>query len=248
LNKMKKDTGWARHSTFGMRQEWLELYLTNRQGWASQRKLGNKQVDSLVVWLKTIGLVNKQGELTRLGKLFRSAGTNSLDLWQLLWVNVVFNLPTARWYVHHMGLGEWTTSQLRSFLEANVPHLAKRTVTNAILELVSLLERTPVGRELEQGAVSTDRPRVVARRGTIPCNAAIIHALGRLYLKEDKAFHAWDDDLIWPWTVFGCPRPVILQRLMDICQNCYEVNETGLTIRNLNREWWECGNIATTLR
>jgi len=209
--------------------------------------LGNRQVDSLAVWLETAGLVNKPGQPTWLNKIFTVRGTGSLDLWQLLWVNVVFNFPTARWYIR-LGLGEWTTSQLRSLLLTVIPDFAERTVSNAVMELVGLLERTPVGRELGQGEVSGGRPRRVTRRGMLPVDAAIMMAIGRLYLQEERPYLAWEDDLVWPWTVFGCARQAILPRLLDLHQNDIEITETGLIIRNLDREWWECGIILTTLR
>ncbi|HOV80677.1 MAG TPA: hypothetical protein PK728_11350, partial [Bacillota bacterium] len=154
--------------------------------------------------------------------------------------------PTACWYAR-LGPGERTTSELRSLLQAAVP-LANRTISNAVLELAGLLERTPVGRELGQGEVSGRRPRRVTRRGMVPTDSAIMMAVGRLYLKERRPYFNWDDDLVWPWTVFGCGREDVLARLFDLQPAGLELNETGMIIRNLDREWWECGSILTTLR
>jgi hypothetical protein len=248
LSKEKhKETGWARHSIFGLRQEWLDLYLADKKGWSQMGLLGNRQVESLAVWLKTAGLVDKSGQTTWLDSLFTVHGTDNIKLWQLLWVNVVFNFPTAAWYVR-LGLGEWNTYQLRSLLLNNVPNFSERTVSNAVLELVGLLERTPVGRELGQGEVSGGRPRRVARRGAVPTDAAIMMAIGRLYLKEQRRHLEWEEEIVWPWIVFGCSRQDILPRLLEVHQNCIEINEAGLTILNTDREWWECGSILTTLR
>lgn len=84
-----KETGWARHQHFGLRQEWLDLYLADKKGWPQMGLLGNRQVESLAVWLKTAGLVDKSGQTTWLDSLFTAHGTSNTKLWQLLWVNVV---------------------------------------------------------------------------------------------------------------------------------------------------------------
>lgn len=241
------ETGWARHSIFGLRREWLDIYFNDREGWYNHSNLGNRQVQSLKRWLKTAGIEDNSGRLTSLGEQFVLRGTGCLSLWQLLWVNVVFNFPTARWYVH-LGKSEWTTTELKSQLQATVPRLSERTASNAIMELVGLLERTPVGDELGQGQVTGERPRCVVRRGAEPCDAAVVFTLGWLYLSQGQTRLLWDDDLTWPWVVFGCSRQFILERLTIIVQDYFEIDEQGVTFCRTDKEWWQCGNIMTTLR
>ncbi|WP_161485000.1 hypothetical protein [Neomoorella mulderi] len=50
----------------------------------------------------------------------------------MLWVNVVFAFPTARWYAH-LGPGAWTITELKALLRQAMPRLAERTATNAIM-------------------------------------------------------------------------------------------------------------------
>lgn len=239
-------TGWVRHNAFGLRREWLDLYFADRLGWRNSSKLGNRQVESLDAWLKTAGIEDENGHLTSLGERFAAEGTASLYLWELLWVNVIFNFPTAHWYVH-LGNGDWTTTELKAQLRAAVPRLAERTASNAIMELAGLLERTPVGGELGQGHVQRGRPRRFIRRGIEPCDVALIHALGRLYLQYDKTRLNWNDDLTWPWVVFGCSRQFVLERLTILDQNHFDIDEQGIIFRTTDREWWLCGNMMTTL-
>lgn len=240
------ETGWARHSTFGLRREWLDLYLSNPRRWRDRAILGNRQVESLAAWLKTADIEDCSGDLTPLGKRFAAQGTSSRALWELLWVNVVFGFPPAHWYVH-LGLGERTTTELRSLLQTTIPRLAERTVSNAIVELVGLLERTPIGDELGQGKVRETRPRRVIRCGVEPCDAAIVHALGRLYLRHGQDIIHFDSDLTWPWVVFGCSRRFVLERLTIIDQDCFDIDEHGVTIRIQGEEWWQCGDTMNSL-
>jgi hypothetical protein len=239
-------TGWVRHNAFGLRREWLDLYFADLQGWDRSSNLGNRQVESLKTWLKTAGIEDENGHLTELGERCAAEGTACLYLWELLWVNVVFNFPTACWYVH-LGNGEWTTTELKAQLRAAVPRLAEWTASNAIMELAGLLERTPVGGELGQGYVQRGRPRRLIRRGIEPCDVALIHALGRLYLQHDQTRIAWNDDLTWPWVVFGCSRQFVLERLTILDQNHFDIDEQGIIFRTTDREWWLCGNMMTTL-
>lgn len=240
------ETGWARHSIFGLRREWLDLYFTSRQGWRDSPILGNRQADSLAAWLKTTGIEDGSGRLTRLGEEFAAQGTACRTLWELLWVNVVFNFPTARWYAH-LGQGQWTTTELKSLLRATVPRLAERTASNAIMELAGLLERTPIGEELGQGHVMGGRPRRLIRRGVGPCDAAIVHALGQLYVLQGQTRLPWDSDSTWPWVVFGCSRQFVLERLTIIDQTCFDIDERGVTFRVEDKGWWQCGDMTISL-
>jgi len=133
----------------------------------------------------------------------------------MLWVNVVFNFPTARWYVTELGLDSWTVRELASLLQQVMPNLAFRTIYNAMLELVGLLGRTPVGRELGQGVVSLGQPRTVQRVGhPSPSREAVAFALQRLFREEGRAELGLEEGLLWPWIIFGCPRQVILSQLL----------------------------------
>ena len=238
-----EEKGWSRHQHFGLRKEWLELYFSDRKSWRQNSILGNRQVDSFATWLKTAGIEDKKGNLTALGMEFLRRGVNDLSLWELLWVNVVFSFPTARWYAH-LGMGTWTTTDLCVMLGRSVPRLAERTVINAVMELAGLLERTPVGSELGQGRVSGDRPRRIERIGKEPGDAAIILALGKLYLQQDRTRLLWSDDVTWPWVVFGCNRDYVLGRLTNMDHDHFKIDDKGITICLSEKEEWQCGDIA----
>lgn len=104
-----------------------------------------------------------QGKETFLSALFHRNGIESLFAWELLWTEVVFNFAVTEWYVRELGTGCWTTTEMKDLLHMNYPHLALRTAGNAIVELASFLERTPVGGDLRQGKVSSLKPRNIER-------------------------------------------------------------------------------------
>jgi hypothetical protein len=74
----KKILGWNKHKFFGLRREWLELALAEPETWPDTKALGNWLVESLEVWLKTAGLLDRQGQKTFLWELFDREGVDSL--------------------------------------------------------------------------------------------------------------------------------------------------------------------------
>lgn len=245
-NYFSKLTGWCKHSTFGLRKEWLELYLEHPHDWQTKGLLGNKQVEALEIWLKTAGLHNNRGGETRLCVLFRENGLEHPLCWQLLWVEVVFHFAVAEWYVRELGLGLWTTTEMKQRLHQDCPRLSPRTLNNAVIELASLLERTPVGKALGQGDVSSSRPRRIARKGLpFPSHEALFHAMCHIYQREQRQSLDLTDNLLWPWTVFGCESHFVIQEISLSFPGWFEIQGPRVTfvgsIRKFNEYWnhWE---------
>jgi len=241
--------GWGIHNGFGLRKEWLHLYLAHPHDWELGGGLGNRQIESLRAWLKTTGLHDRRGKETSFCALFRESAKESLFPWELLWINVVFNFPTAAWYVEDLGLGEWSTSEMRVLLSQHCMHLASRTVSNAIMELVGLLERTPVGKELRQGDVIPSRPRYVRREGlSSPSDKANCYALCRLFDREQRKSLSMDEQLLWPWVVFGCRKNHVMQWLVLDGRRWFEIREDRIALIHPLEEVLRCGCMLITSR
>jgi len=230
------DKGWSRHQHFGLRKEWFDSYMADTDGWRQRTSLGNRQVDSMVIWLRTCGIEDKCGRRTVLAEQFFLQGTDDLSLWELLWLNVVFNFPTANWYVRQ-GLGAWNATELKVLLREAVPRISEWTASNAIMELVGLLERTPVGAQLGQGRVTPDRPRGVTRTGHLPADITILENIRKiLAMQKDIRELKYTEDCLWPWIVFGCDRDLILSRLVVMDQDMVLASPEYLTIINHSGE------------
>jgi hypothetical protein len=163
-------------------------------------------------------------------------------LWQLVWVNVVFGLTTAYWYVRLPEVPDLSTTLLAAELKRQVPRLAERTIRNAISGLVGLLERTPIGTELGQGIVSPTRPRTVRRVGLAdPHPAALAHAMRRLFMREQRRELPIDEALLWPWIVFGCDSEEALLRMQAGQGHWLQVGPASV---NLLAPWEELHDLA----
>ncbi|NPV08140.1 MAG: hypothetical protein HPY83_09280 [Anaerolineae bacterium] len=214
------DKGWSVHRTFGLRREWVQLYLERPDDWMDQGHLGNKQVDALARWLRTTGLLDSNGRETFLCAHARAAGPDDSLVWQLLWAHCALGFATAHWYVRQCSPStQQTTIELAKALQGFHPALSYRTCYDAILELVGLLERTPIGRELGQGEVFPGSPRLVKRWGlSNPSPGALLYASVRLGQGQGRMTLGLDEDLTWPWIIFGCDRDDALITLATLCQ------------------------------
>jgi len=223
------NTGWSRHHHFGLRREWLGLVLREPLHWRTSGGLGPRQVESLARWLRTTGLFDRQGHITPLYRLLATTWPEATLAWQILWINVAVSFPTARWYVLRMGLGEWDTRELRTMLQRSVPRLAPHTVSNAVLELAGLLERTPIGQDLGQGEVSLSRPRRVRREGLRDiATRALLYAAQQLFLAERRRDLPLQEDILWPWVIFGCPFETALPQLTENDVRWLAMDQHGL--------------------
>lgn len=197
------------HCHFGLHEEWLKLYLAYPNDWRNRGLLGNRQVDSLRAWLKTGGLHDKRGNETSLAARFHSEGTANLLLWELLWVNIVFSFNTAAWFVYQ-GNGIYTSSELCLMLSVDAPHFLPRSIHSGILELVGLLEFTPIGAPLNQGRVTRKGKRSIERHGlSSPTPEALNLSLELLFQREGTNSLDTHKKLLFPWVVFGCDEQTV---------------------------------------
>lgn len=219
----------SKHQTFGLRAEWVDLYLRDSVNSTQNEDLGPRQLQSLSRWLKTAGFLNIRGVKTELFSITNLSGVKSSLPWEYIWTNTVFNFFTATWYATKCCFGEWSTTEIAAALGARCPSISSRSIRNGIMELVGLLERTPVGRELGQGEVSAGRPRRVRRTGRVPSVQAVRHALLRLCLTVDATVLPLDAAALWPWTIFGCDQAAVIEPLVLGADPWFTVESNHLT-------------------
>ncbi|KYH31872.1 hypothetical protein [Neomoorella mulderi] len=92
--------------------------------------------------------------------------------------------------------------------------------------------------------MSGERPRRLVRRGGQPGDAALIHAMERLYLQQGRTRLPWAADLTCPWVVFDCSRQFVLNRLTVLDQDYFKIDEHGVTICLAEKEEWQCGDMV----
>lgn len=209
--------GWTRHCSFGLREEWLQVFIESENGERREWDLGIKQVESLARWVKTIGLKEKDGSLTEFGSALVTGKLSIHDMvfWEIAWVNAAFSFPTAKWYVHSF-VGSFTTRELREKLSHAVPRLTDSTVRDAVYELTDLLRKTPIGTGLKQGIFSKfGNVTNVVRNGIIPSAKVALYAIIKLFAEEPRDEMGLDEELTWPWVIFNVPKDEILRLIVS---------------------------------
>lgn len=229
--------GLAKHATFGLRQQWLELYLRKPCSWVAEGLLGTRQVLSLQSWLKTIGIITIGNKETILADLFRKNGPHSLLAWELVWINTAFSFATARWFVTTVGTSPVTSAELKEMLCADYPMVSRRTVANGILELVGLLANTPIGNDLKQGQVLGKKNRTIIRSGLeFPSAVATLYALHRLFVINKQDSLCLHDEMLWPWIIFGCSKDYVLGQLIFRAQEWLVVTVDKISWKFMSEE------------
>lgn len=144
-NKMK---GINRYQGFGMRKEWLKEFIDNPQNWWINHNIGNRQFESMKIWLKECEII-KNNQLSHFGEKIIKMDINNDLLWCLLWTNMARNSILIKWYLKEV---KWNDQfSKKELIERVSNNLSLRTRENAINSLISLFENTPLGDRLGLG-------------------------------------------------------------------------------------------------
>ena len=175
--KNEKTTGLFRYLTFGLRQEWMELFFKLKTKVLECSNLGPIQINALYFYLKDMELIINRSETTifyeKVSYLYQQEGINSENLWSFLWVNLYFNAPLFRWW-GSLGRGEYTREMTISLL-SDLYGKKNRSITNAYSALIGTFERTSIGSGLKIGKVEKDgRKRKIIKEGRYSFNPLVV--------------------------------------------------------------------------
>lgn len=145
-----KTSGIDRYSTFGLREEWLASFFDLMDDWFGEnsRLLGPKQIPAMLNWLREAELVDlKDKRVTELAKLLQPFyGSNSLFVWQIIWINLAFHSAIANWYVLTTKSDvKYSKNELVELLKEDYTNLKGATLKNPIDALVNTFSNSPLG-------------------------------------------------------------------------------------------------------
>ena len=175
--------GMNRYQHFGLRRPWLELFFANKETCFTMDSLGNRQYDSLKVWLREGGLLtasgkgNKSGVPTPLFDKVQSLGAGNPLTWAIIWTNLAYNSIIVKWYMLHAATGEIYEKNDLVFLLGD--DYAKSTRDNAITALLETFRHSPIGTVLKQGIpIPSGNSYKYSKQGwNTPDAVAILYAL-----------------------------------------------------------------------
>ena len=149
--------GMNRYQHFGLRRPWLEHFFANRESCFTMGALGNRQYDSLKVWLREGGLLTSSGKGDKSGTttpLFDklqslSLGAGNPLTWAIIWTNLAYNSIIVKWYMLNVPTGEIYEKNDLMFLLSD--DYSKSTRDNAVTALLETFRHSPIGTVLKQG-------------------------------------------------------------------------------------------------
>lgn len=213
--KMKKGKiATSKYQTFGLRKEWLREYLVNPDFFfkSNNLRLGNRQLESMVVWLKDSNLLNAKKIPTKLAKILKRINMSSEKLvWEIVWINLFYSVELIQWYIDNFKWNSTKTTkelieQILSYSEYN----KQRTTSNAVNSLVNMFDNSPLGGELGVGVIEKkNRLRYLKKNGTENINPISIAYCLYIYSENTKQFdhnvsRFYKDDCFGgPYKLFG---------------------------------------------
>ena len=147
---MKAKSGIDRYSTFGLKEEWLDIFFADPESYfiGNNSGIGEKQIHAMANWLKDAEIINNKKELTILGKLLSGIYTdNPYLVWEIIWVNLVKNSSICHWFAERIkpGTSYNKKSLVELFIDEYQSTYGKRTVENAVGALLSTFANSPIG-------------------------------------------------------------------------------------------------------
>lgn len=155
-NKMQAQTSIDRYKNFGLRDEWVSMYLPEGDAfWTGDHGLHpTYQVPSLKNWLKDAEIIDAKAKMTELGRTLQSIFEyNTIFPWEIIWINLTYNSFIAKWFAARQKFNTpFTKSLLEEQLSTEFPTYKGKTVQNAVYQILRTLKESPIGATLGQYA------------------------------------------------------------------------------------------------
>ncbi|MDI6850716.1 MAG: phosphoadenosine phosphosulfate reductase family protein [bacterium] len=218
MRSEKDFKGFGRYQTFGMRAVWLEDFMAKGDGWIRDNKLGNRQFEAMIQWLRDAELMEKRNKVASelFDKLKRVFESNKQLFYQIIWVNLFYNSTLVKWYLQNL---KWKTSvPVVDLIETLVSKgLNEKTARSGISSLANMLESVPAFREMYVGIIKNiKRQRYIEKIGSDAIHPiAILYSTYRYAISKGKyrltisEFYREENKDGGPHVIFGISRPAL---------------------------------------
>lgn len=233
-----RTSGIDRYSTFGLRDEWVDVFFDKGNEWfGTYPNLGTKMISAAKNWLREAELVDERGNKVS-DKFEMVKGLyerNKLAAWQIIWVGLSYNSAIVNSFVKSIKLHvEYTRDDIVAIMRENFPTLNDNTIKNPTNALITMLRYSPLGclsnkqteaqniyvAELQMSGNSTKGIRRISS-GYIS-----MPALAYLLYKEAKKTNCYDitvsdllvPEVVNPYTVFGMTAENLIPALKALTQ------------------------------
>ncbi len=149
-----KQANIDRYKNFGLKEEWVESYLLERDDfWSSNHGLNvNYQIPSLKSWLKDAEIIDSKNNITALGNLLADNRVDYPELvWEIIWINLSYNSFIINWFNCNIpAYSDYSSKAMEAMIREQYPSYKEKTVHNAVYQLQRTLKESPVGSTFSQ--------------------------------------------------------------------------------------------------
>ena len=141
-------SGINKYMTFGLKEEWINILIQDRENFRSTTELGNRMVPSAVTWFREASLISESTAIstTKLLEVAANSGADESNdqLWSMIWISLANKSPLVRWYVCSTEFGKrYATEELNEILHQSVASESVRK--GALQSLFATLKNSPLG-------------------------------------------------------------------------------------------------------
>lgn len=165
-DKMNSKSPLNRYNTFGLREHWLNYYLSNIDEYFDSENHGlnvKKQLPVFKKWLQDADVLQTSCEKpTEIGSLFaKTYQTNKNLVWELMWIALTNNSELCSWYIETIGFStSYYRDELDTLLKEAYPNYTDTTIENSMKAFQNTFKESPLGGDLGVGIVNKDKNKV----------------------------------------------------------------------------------------
>lgn len=135
------------YKTFGLREDWINEFFSDVDGFWLNNSLGSAQVDGFKAWLKDAEITDLKNQLTPFGKLLQEIYIDDINLtWELILTNLAYHSFIVNWFANNVPIGQsYDKKSLEDKIVEQGIDASKKTIENAVAALTQMFSYSPVG-------------------------------------------------------------------------------------------------------
>jgi phosphoadenosine phosphosulfate reductase len=217
--------GFGKYQNFAIQSNWLNDFLNN-ESWFENNSLGNKQILSMIAWMKEAEIIDPKKNITTFGNLLKNIDVKLI--YQLVLINLYQNSNLIKWYLDNIKWGDerYSKKDFLSLIEQTSNNFPKRSVEIGLTSLFKLFDTTPLGKDLKIGYITKEKNiRYIQKIGSNNIsNEAILYSLYKLKenLKRDdfRVSEFYEDGFEGgPYKIFGINKETLINKLKFISED-----------------------------
>ena len=156
-----------KYKNFGLRQSWLDVYLTERENFAITMSLGNKMIESGKAWLRQALLMDEKNcSPLKLLDLAELRGSDCQGLWDAIWFALSNRAAIVKWLVTTTNVNQaYSSDDLFCLMGSDIKDPTKK---GGISALKDMLTKSPFGTGARPTVALTMKGKLVGTMTRVP--------------------------------------------------------------------------------